>query len=693
MSITQAQAFNRQQFLDADQLKIEGKTAEAYQLQKTAEVMNRCLVTQNTWIKSSTESIYIRYNTLLGGGKVDLLRLALDAKTMGEGPFAAQKVVFVSYQWSPASQKLAGDIQEIYEQSGIKVIRDIDYLDGGEWIASFMDLINHPGVDFVIPLVSLKYLRSDNCGYEINTMMNRFNWKNDVLPIRIVSEADNDANVFGDLKHHLSFWNQRKADLSSNASNASDLVKFETASALSGRLMAFFSLVKEKISEDDAQIAKQGHRSIIAKIKEKPLSTPNAPDMDPKYQVDFLEILQSFEQVDNHIKEKISGKDVILVLGNTGEGKSTLINYLAGCQMSLEKSDLGNVVVAKNPVAGIGHGKTSCTSYPTAHYDPKTNLSYCDCPGFSDNRGPIFDIPNAYAIKRITQEARSIKGVLVLVSYDSIKAARASSLRKTSEILAQLFGGNIQPHVSSIGMIITKMPPGKHISTDQLRQALKGVDGVIDQLISQMFVYDPLDRLNQDPKAITRKLLPVFLQAQKPILNSQEVFQFAIGKESEKLLREFVSSLENRLMRYFDAGKFADIRKNLIVLSKFNVIDYPVIEESIKDIKSALVAKIRELAKNEESLHILDKIKQELPYFSNEIEKSRSIILDHQNKFEAAKQARQEAVKSEKQAEQLRQQAEQARLQSEQAAERARQEAQRQVVQVQQRGGGGCVIS
>ena len=102
---------------------------------------------------------------------------------------------------------------------------------------------------------------------------------------------------------------------------------------------------------------------------------------------------------------KLSGREAIVVMGNTGAGKSTFLNYLMGCEMTTQDpEELGlvglddEVVVVLPRSAGgsldeimpIGHEKKSKTFLPHIEEDPRQEApyAYCDCPGFLDNRWP-----------------------------------------------------------------------------------------------------------------------------------------------------------------------------------------------------------------------------------------------------------------------------------------------------------------
>ena len=163
--------------------------------------------------------------------------------------------------------------------------------------------------------------------------------------------------------------------------------------------------------------------------------------------------------------EAIAGKDAVIVLGNTGAGKSTFINYLAGCELELKRiSGHGRVLVVKNKALGgecdevmrIGHGAPTTFMPQIAEVEWET---YCDCPGFSDNRGPEINIANAVNIKQALSRAASIR-MVVMVNYYSLKADHGNGFRDLLRTLTDLLGSEeaIAQHQESIRLGISQCP-------------------------------------------------------------------------------------------------------------------------------------------------------------------------------------------------------------------------------------------
>ena len=119
--------------------------------------------------------------------------------------------------------------------------------------------------------------------------------------------------------------------------------------------------------------------------------------------------------------EGMAGADAVIVLGNTGAGKSTFINYLAGCELEVKwikgrrKLEVRGTASGgvRDEVTPIGHGGSQTFMPQIASVGDRV---YCDCPGFSDNRGAEINIANAVNIKQALSQAKSLR-LVVLVDY------------------------------------------------------------------------------------------------------------------------------------------------------------------------------------------------------------------------------------------------------------------------------------
>ncbi len=109
---------------------------------------------------------------------------------------------------------------------------------------------------------------------------------------------------------------------------------------------------------------------------------------------------------------------VTLFIGQTGAGKSTLINYLAGAEIKGKWDEELKTVSLDIPNMlkdiSVGHGAASCTFAPMPYEDAATGLVYFDCPGFMDSRGILHEIIAAKLIQDVIRNAEKVDFVITL---------------------------------------------------------------------------------------------------------------------------------------------------------------------------------------------------------------------------------------------------------------------------------------
>ena len=130
----------------------------------------------------------------------------------------------------------------------------------------------------------------------------------------------------------------------------------------------------------------------------------------------------------------IKDKDIILLLGSTGVGKSTLMHYLAGSKMRPTKVNGIPHLVPEEVMSGLEDVKFSCASrsVTTGIHAITMNMSgetyiVCDTAGFDDTRGVEDDIASGIVMINAIRSARSVK--LALVMGEGTMAMRLLHLR------------------------------------------------------------------------------------------------------------------------------------------------------------------------------------------------------------------------------------------------------------------------
>ena len=306
-----------------------------------------------------------------------------------------------------------------------------------------------------------------------------------------------------------------------------------------------------------------------------------------------IELLTTCIRLGQSSAERISGRECVIMIGNTGAGKSTFVNYLSGCTMALKTPDeLGidgvlNLVTvlpraeggALDEVMAIGHTKKSKTFMPEVATDKREGLTYCDCPGFLDNRGAEINIANAVNVKNAMVSSTGAK-VVVLINYYSLLAEKGRGLVETLEICSSLFGSaeNIKKNKESLLLAISNVP--ETIKMDKLKNwLLKDTPEVMQVLVDRLFIYDPLDRTVDGAWNRTKCLQQ--LKDLPSIPNPKEIFKTVLTDTDEKALVTLGEQMKKEIEEALSQRDFAKASSRLQALESLGVIEHVAIDRVI----------------------------------------------------------------------------------------------------------------
>lgn len=164
--------------------------------------------------------------------------------------------------------------------------------------------------------------------------------------------------------------------------------------------------------------------------------------------------------------------NVILMLGATGEGKSTTTAYLLGMKMKEEEFLLKNAndnpfgkrskkVIDTDTVSFsekkkmIGHTLKSCTIFPKCYPVKEKSITICDCPGFFDKKGLEQDFLTTLAIKKVVNQSKKIQSLAFVVSKPSLEASRGKIFYEIMQTLQYMFYDPYK-YIDSIFLLFTK---------------------------------------------------------------------------------------------------------------------------------------------------------------------------------------------------------------------------------------------
>jgi len=297
-----------------------------------------------------------------------------------------------------------------------------------------------------------------------------------------------------------------------------------------------------------------------------------------------------------------------VVMGNTGSGKSTFINYLHACKIESKKNDAGTSIVdvsrdSKVPaVTEIGHGSSSATVLPvtTLLKDPEddsVSFAIVDTPGFNDNRGSEINIANAVNTSAVTTYMKEATFVL-LIDYASVNKPRYTGEFKTAvDTLKQFFPNGTINDSNSILLLVNRI--GEHATIKGTREQLKSyADGHRDKnaalflrnLADNTFFYDPL-RANANGDLLSRNDV---IQQMKHTCSIADTSAFVpyLSSEDEKCVRGIAEDLQQKIVvELCESKDMTESRASSLVLlmSKLRLLKHEEVDTIIDGAESKIV--------------------------------------------------------------------------------------------------------
>ena len=262
----------------------------------------------------------------------------------------------------------------------------------------------------------------------------------------------------------------------------------------------------------------------------------------------------------------IQNKDVVLLIGTTGSGKSTTIQFLAGATMKKVRVEVSPgkflehvTAVGKITNPDLRHVISSPRQESETRYITPVNiqlsdilgahetgvLTLCDAPGFDDTAGPEVDIANSIEVIEALKIVKSVK-ILALLSSKGL-GDRGQGVQKLAHILISMVHG-IQDKLDAIVYGFTKFSASTDINAVLLETKRAKVDkdpslqsdttfvSVLKDMIEKT-ADNPMkiEPTKDDPKKLVRKLTNL-----RGIKNPQEVFRFSMSAETRAAISDHV---------------------------------------------------------------------------------------------------------------------------------------------------------
>lgn len=342
-------------------------------------------------------------------------------------------------------------------------------------------------------------------------------------------------------------------------------------------------------------------------------SYPHAKSADLTADPKLVSLLSVIANMETEIVTT-QDKEVVLIIGATGAGKSTFINYLANRPMELDTTQMEDAIVCKNPLAAIGHGMTSCTDKPQLY--AHTNFVLCDCPGFFDNRGIAVEVANAIGIQSLAKKSKKVKGIILIIDRSSITSTRGQGIELAIEQTLKFLGPDMTKHLDSFMLLISKVPNQKiesfysTISNEAQRFPL------CSQLLkhNHLGFYSPLDDLDNNKSAVlNRNTILNKIAGFRGIPNSGQAFNIAISPSAELEVTGLMNLVGAKIRNHLKNSEFEPIPRLITVIESLNRLNIASIEKEAEKLSSMVMDQIKIFEFEENGKKNLEMLKKIMP--------------------------------------------------------------------------------
>ncbi|XP_014270209.1 uncharacterized protein [Halyomorpha halys] len=297
-------------------------------------------------------------------------------------------------------------------------------------------------------------------------------------------------------------------------------------------------------------------------------------------------------------------EDIVLLLGNTGSGKSTLTQYISGNAHTLISQEVQEgiaefVIVDTQNKVSSDSTLVSQTVYPDLVEDAEAKTLYYDCPGFSDTRSAAHEIAATYFIKKVIDSARSVKLVFV-VSYSSV--SRGADRQDLILMLQQAtdFMKQIEKYKNSIALVVTKVE-NRYIDDNLVpdEKVVKAIGYYLEQ--AKRDIDQQPEMVSPDSKEKVLSLLDVFLSKGE----YEQYIRIGIFRKPNKagllsdieLMKEGIIPLQNLINKSIQYVEASDKDFGYTVSAKSKIHINGLVEEINKTIVKEIVNMGKEVEK------------------------------------------------------------------------------------------------
>lgn len=260
---------------------------------------------------------------------------------------------------------------------------------------------------------------------------------------------------------------------------------------------------------------------------------------------------------------------LVLLLGVTGSGKSTLVDLLTNESLRARKS-------SQNPkrveIVGphTGSGASSKTEWPELHKSSEN--TYADCPGVNDTRGKLQQVRNAISIKELFRCPKSVKFLIIDTASSIEDVGRGGNFIVMLRNLTKMVNTTSLPN--NLSLVVTQHS-ADHMDLKHLRHYMRNLaENPAYYDIKDLLIYfsSPISRIVFFSRPLCNTPEGVYtdntarcevlraLEATEPLaLNSLREVQNAFSDRSSLLVDRMKHGLMTALSTLFERNIMAPI--------------------------------------------------------------------------------------------------------------------------------------
>jgi hypothetical protein len=216
----------------------------------------------------------------------------------------SKPVIYISYAWNPESDDIVGAIEKEFTKRGVRIIRDKNDLKYKERIKDFMEVIGRG--KYVILIISNKYLKSENCMFELLQIFKNQDFYERIFPVVMEDVSISKAT---DRIELVKYWENEANNLDSKIR---ELKKLSNIQGVTEDLNLYTAI-----------------RNNIAKLTNilKDINYLNTENHISSNFKQLYEVIQAKIEKDSRIENSDNEKDGINRLKRSKLGKKILIGF------------------------------------------------------------------------------------------------------------------------------------------------------------------------------------------------------------------------------------------------------------------------------------------------------------------------------------------------------------------------------